>query len=73
MVFNHFTDDHWVEHLSVKFKQHFFQFLILLYDNDLDQLSIFASTPTYLLHFWLKRLSFLSLFIKHSVSQTQAS
>ncbi len=73
MVLNHFTDGHWAEHQSVKFNQHFFQFLILLYDIDLDQFSIFASTPTYLFNFWLKRLSFLSLFIKRSVSQTQVS
>jgi hypothetical protein len=37
--------------------------LILVYNNDLDRLSIFASMPTSLLHFQLKRSRFLSLLI----------
>ncbi len=47
-------------------------FSYLVYDNDLDQLSKFASTPNSLLHFQLKILHFLSLLIRLSVSQTQA-
>ncbi len=47
-------------------------FSYLVYDNDLDQLSKFASAPTTLLHFQFKSLHFLSLIIRLSVSQTQA-
>ncbi len=43
----------------------------IMYNNDIDQLSLFASTPTDLLHSQSKRLCFLSLLIRLSVSQTQ--
>jgi hypothetical protein len=39
-------------------------FRYLVYDNDLYQLSKFASAPNSLLHFQLKRLLFLSLLIR---------
>ncbi len=43
----------------------------IIYNNDIDQLSLFASTPTSLLHSQSKCLCFLSLLIGLSVSQTQ--
>ncbi len=52
---------------SVRLKPH------LSYDNDLDQISVFASMPTSLLHSQLKHSRFLSLLIRLSVYQTQAS
>jgi hypothetical protein len=43
------------------------------YCSDLDRLAIFNSVTTSLLHSQLKRLHFLSLLIRLSVYQTQAS
>ncbi len=48
-------------------------YTIKAYDNNLDWLSIFASKPTSLLHSQLKHLRFLSLLIRLSAYQTQAS
>jgi len=45
----------------------------LIYDNDLDQLLILAFMTNSLLHSQLKHLLFLSLLIRLSVYQTQAS
>jgi hypothetical protein len=52
---------------------HNYQWLISMYNNDLDRLLILASTQTSLLHFQLKRLHFFSLLIRLCVAQTQAS
>jgi hypothetical protein len=57
--------------MSLKNNSPAYQFVIV-YDNDLDQLSIFASMTTYLLHSKLKRSHFISLSIRLSVYQTQA-
>ncbi len=46
---------------------------IVIFDNYLDQLSIFASTKASPHHFHLKCLHFLSILIRLSVSQTQVS
>jgi hypothetical protein len=50
-----------------------FKIAIVKFDNNLDSLSIFASVTTSLLCSQLKRSSFLSLLIRLSVQQTQAS
>jgi hypothetical protein len=44
---------------------------LYVYNNDLDQLSIFASMPVSLLHFQLNCSGLISLLIRHSVYQTQ--
>jgi hypothetical protein len=46
---------------------------LLIYDNDLDQLSIFPSMTTSLLHSHLKCTRFLLLLIRLSVYQTKDS
>jgi hypothetical protein len=44
-----------------------------LYDNDLDQLPIFASTAAYLLDFQLKRLCFFLLLLDPGLSNRSLS